>query len=228
MPLTERGKTQARQLGAQLHCLRVDVAVATRFLRTQQTAELALDGRDVPLMIEPHFDEVRAGTYDGAPVDTYWAWEEQHPTSQRLPQGESVDEAFLRIADGLQRLLSRTEPVTLVVLHSFALHSIASAAGSSRLPGEALFANAVPYLFHEDAVARAGAGLEAIGRGRQKVNLRRRRRFRRIPRPIGHVALLQRVPASRRLGRGLPQLHRHHSRLRMTAPARRGLPPQPG
>jgi hypothetical protein len=113
MPLTERGKTQARQLGAQLHCLRVDVAVATRFLRTQQTAELALDGRDVPLMIEPHFAEVRAGTYDEAPVDTYWAWEEQHPTSQRLPQGESVDEAFLRIADGLQRLLSRTEPVTL-------------------------------------------------------------------------------------------------------------------
>jgi broad specificity phosphatase PhoE len=42
MPLTERGKTQARQLGAQLHCLRVDVAVATRFLRAQQTAELAL------------------------------------------------------------------------------------------------------------------------------------------------------------------------------------------
>jgi hypothetical protein len=36
------------------------------------------------------------------------------------------------------------------------------------------------------------------------------------------------VPASRRLGRGVPQLHRHHSRLRMTAPARRGLPPQPG
>jgi hypothetical protein len=41
-----------------------------------------------------------------------------------------------------------------------------------RKPGEALFANAVPYLFHEDAVAHAGAGLEAIGRGRQKVNLR--------------------------------------------------------
>jgi hypothetical protein len=41
---------------------------------------LALDGRDVPLMIEPHFDEVRAGTYGGAPGDTYWAWEQQHST----------------------------------------------------------------------------------------------------------------------------------------------------
>jgi broad specificity phosphatase PhoE len=173
MPLTERGKMQARQLGAQLDCLRIDVAVATSFLRTQQTAELALGGRDVPLMIEPHFDEVRAGTYDGSSVDAYRAWEAQHPTSERLPQGESVDDAFLRIAGGLRRrLLSRTEPVTLVVLHSFALRYIASAASSSRLPGDGLFANAVPYLFHEDAVARAAAALEAIGRGRQKVNLR--------------------------------------------------------
>jgi 2,3-bisphosphoglycerate-dependent phosphoglycerate mutase len=99
MPLTERGKTQARQLGAQLECLRIDAAVATRFLRTQQTAELALGGRDVPLIIEPHFDEVRAGSYDGAPVVTYWAWEQQHATSERLPDGESVDEAFVRIGD---------------------------------------------------------------------------------------------------------------------------------
>ena len=165
MPLTERGETQARQLGAQLACLRIDVAVATRFLRTQQTAELALGGRDVPLMIEPHFDEVRAGTYDGASVYAYWAWEQQHPTSESLPQGESVDEALLRIANGLRRLLSRTDSVTLVVLHAFALHNIASAAGSSRPPGEALFAHAVPYLFDEDAVARAAAALEAIGRG---------------------------------------------------------------
>ena len=167
MPLTERGRTQARQLGAQLDCLHIDLAVATRFLRTQQTAELALGGRDVPLMIEPHFDEVRAGVYDGTSVDTYWAWEEQHPTSERLPEGESVDEALLRIADGLRRLLSRAEPVTLVVLHSFAVHHIASAAGSSGLPGDALVPNAVPYLFHEDAVARAAVGLDAIGRGRQ-------------------------------------------------------------
>jgi broad specificity phosphatase PhoE len=89
-----------------------------------------------------------------------------------LPHGESVDDAFLRIADGLRRLLARTEPVTLVVLHSFALRYIASAARSSGLPGDALFANAVPYLFHEAAVARAAAGLEAIGRDRQRANLR--------------------------------------------------------
>jgi broad specificity phosphatase PhoE len=171
IPLTERGETQARQLGAQLDCLRIDVAVATRFLRTQQTAELALRGRDVPLVIEPDFDEVHAGTYDGAPIDAYWAWEGRHRTSERLPQGESVDEAFLRTADGLRRLLSRTEPVTLVVLHGFGLHYIASAAGPPRLPADAVFANAIPYLFHGDAVARAAAGLEAKGNRQARVRV---------------------------------------------------------
>src|SRR5258705_12381332 len=148
VPLTERGKTQARQLGAQVECLRIDVAVATRFRRTQQTAELALGSRDVPLIVEPGFDEVQAGAYDGAPLDEYRAWENRHPTWERLPQGESVDDAVLRVAEGLRRLLARTEPVTLVVLHSFALHYIANATSSSR-PHDAAFGNAVPYLFHE-------------------------------------------------------------------------------
>jgi hypothetical protein len=49
------------------------------------------------------------------------------------------------------------------VLHSFALHYIARSARSSRLAGDALFANAVPYLFQDDALARAAAHLE-VGR----------------------------------------------------------------
>ena len=60
--LTARGRTQARALGAQLAGLHVDLAVGTRLLRTQQTIDLALDGRQVPTLIEPGFDEIRAGT----------------------------------------------------------------------------------------------------------------------------------------------------------------------
>src|SRR5262249_32460147 len=40
--LTEHGRQQARELGAQLTNLGVDLAVATRFLRTQQTIDIAL------------------------------------------------------------------------------------------------------------------------------------------------------------------------------------------
>ena len=47
--LTPHGTEQARRLGQQLANLDIDLAVATRFLRTQETVELALHGRDVPL-----------------------------------------------------------------------------------------------------------------------------------------------------------------------------------
>jgi hypothetical protein len=46
--LTPRGQAQARELGAQIASLDVERAIATRFARTRQTAELALDGRDGP------------------------------------------------------------------------------------------------------------------------------------------------------------------------------------
>jgi hypothetical protein len=76
-----------------------------------------------------------------------------------------VDDALLWYANALQRLLSRTETVTLVVVHEFALRQIAAAAATrSSLTPQPPFANAVPYLFGERAVERAAAGLEALAR----------------------------------------------------------------
>jgi broad specificity phosphatase PhoE len=161
--LTEHGRQQARELGAQLTNLGFDLAVSTRFLRTQQTIEIALRGRRVPILIEPGFDEVNAGDFDGAPIDTYWSWKDGHTSHENFPAGESEDDALRRYADALQRLLGRTEPVTLVVTHEHALRSIAMAAAHDPLslgPDTAL-ANAVPYSFDERALRRARTGLLA-------------------------------------------------------------------
>ena len=125
--LTEHGRQQARELGAQLTNLGVDLAVATRFLRTQQTIEIALRGRQVPILIEPGFDEVNAGDFDGAPIDTYWSWKDGHTSRENFPGGESEDDALRRYADALQRLLGRTEPVTLVVTHELRPAVVATA-----------------------------------------------------------------------------------------------------
>jgi broad specificity phosphatase PhoE len=163
--LTQRGRVQARQLGAQLADLEIDIAVCTRLLRTQQTVELALRARPVPVIIDEDFDEVRTGVFDEEPIGDYWSWEQQHLESERLPRGESVDEALTRYAKGLRRLLLRTEPVTLLVLHEFALHRIATAGtASSSLTASANFTNALPYLFDENALERAAAHLETSTR----------------------------------------------------------------
>ena len=161
--LTERGRAQARALGAQLANVHIDLAVGTRFQRTQETIGIALDGRRVPVLIEPGLDELRAGDLDGAPMETFWSWRRQHTMSDRLPHGESPDDALRRYASALRRLLARTEPVTLVVLHESALRNIALAADAdgSPLPPGAV-GNAIPFLFDEHAVSRAATSLDVM------------------------------------------------------------------
>jgi len=160
--LTARGRTQARALGTQLANLHINLAVGTRLLRTEQTIGITLQGRRVPVLIEPGLDEIQAGDLDGEPMESYWSWKREHTADERLPHGESLNHALGRYADALRRLLARTEPVILVVLHELALRHIVTAAAPdlSRLPGTE-FANAVPYLFDERAVRRAAEALEA-------------------------------------------------------------------
>jgi broad specificity phosphatase PhoE len=163
--LTERGQAQARALGAQLANVPISLAVCSRLLRTRETVSIALGGRPVPVLTEPGFDEIRAGDLDGEPIQAYWDWLGQHTASDRLPHGESLDDALRRYAGALRGLLARTATVTLVVTHELALRHIAAAAappGRPPWPGTD-FAHAVPYLFDSRAVRRAAAGFAAEG-----------------------------------------------------------------
>jgi broad specificity phosphatase PhoE len=163
--LTAKGRDQALRLGGQIANLRLDLAVATRFLRTQQTLRIALRGRDVPTLIEPDLDEIRAGDFDGGQIDDYRSWKQRHAWSDAFPHGESVDDALLRYARALASLLGRAERAILVVVHEFALRQIAAAAAtatSTRIHAE--LANATPYLFDHEAVARAANRLEYLAR----------------------------------------------------------------
>jgi broad specificity phosphatase PhoE len=162
--LTARGRTQARALGAQLAGLHVDLAVGSRPPAPHPAAiDLALHGRPVPTLIEPGFDEIRAGDLDGARIDAYRSWRDQHTAADRPPHGESIDDALRRYADALERLLARKEKVTLVVIHEIALRNIAAAAATGSSPfNDSAFPNAAPYLFDEPAVRRAAASLEAL------------------------------------------------------------------
>jgi len=160
--LSARGQAEARVLGIQLANVHVDLAVGTRLLRTQQTIDIALQGRQVPVLIEPDFDELRGGDLDGGPIEAYRSWRHQHSLSDRLPHGESPADALRRYANALRRLLARTETITLAVIHELGLRNIVTgAADGSRWPDMA-FANAVPFLLDEDAVRRAAASLDAM------------------------------------------------------------------
>ena len=83
------GFASQRVLGMQFANVHLDLAVATRLLRTRQTIDIALHGRQVPVLIGPDFDELRGGDLDGGPIEAYRSWRNQHSLGDRLPHGES-------------------------------------------------------------------------------------------------------------------------------------------
>jgi broad specificity phosphatase PhoE len=162
--LTEQGREEARQLGVQLANVPVDVCVHTRFPRTRETAEIALSGRDAPLLTEPLLDDIDVGDFDGAPVEEYREWKHAHPRSVPFPGGESLDDAASRYAQGWARLLALPHRVVLVVCHEIPLrYALNAAGGSDSLDGPVHeLRNATPYLFDEASLARSVAGIQRV------------------------------------------------------------------
>jgi alpha-ribazole phosphatase len=162
--LTENGREEARLLGQQIAHVRLDLCICTRFSRTRETAELALAGRDVPIEVEPLLDDIDVGDLEGLPLEDYRAWKREHTRRDAFPAGESLDAAARRYARAFRRLLERPETSFLVVTHEIPLrYAINAADGSNDLDGPAhQLANATPYLFDEDALARAIEGIELL------------------------------------------------------------------
>jgi alpha-ribazole phosphatase len=112
------GTVAASALAPQFARLPLDLAVHTRFARTRETLSLLLGRRrDVRIAVEPGFDDIDVGEFEGAHILAYRAWRKLHGPNQAMPGGESRLAALARYADASARLLARhdAERVLLVV-----------------------------------------------------------------------------------------------------------------
>jgi broad specificity phosphatase PhoE len=164
--LTENGRAEATLLGKQIAHIPLDLCVHTRFGRTQETADVALSGREVPFEVEPLLDDIDVGDLEGKTLDDYRAWKHAHSRRDAFPGGESLDTAAQRYAQAYRKLLERPERSILVVTHEIPLrYAINAADGSDDLDGPThQLANATPYLFDEAAMTRAIEGIERLAR----------------------------------------------------------------
>ena len=163
--LTERGEEESRGLGEQVAHFPFDACIHTRFPRTRETAEIALaDREDVPLLVEPLFDDIDIGELEGEKLETYRAWKHGHPRDVPFPGGESLDDAARRYADAFGKLLASPYGSVLVVCHEIPVrYALNGASGSDSLDGPAHeISNAVPYLFDEGALERAVRGIRRL------------------------------------------------------------------
>lgn len=117
-PLTDLGRRQARALGRTLAGEAIDVCAVTEFERVRETAEIALAGRDVPVLVVPELNDPRVGDFEGRAAAEYGRWAWSSGPLDAPPAGEHRAELATRYARGLRTLLERPEATILHVGHS--------------------------------------------------------------------------------------------------------------
>jgi probable phosphoglycerate mutase len=140
--LTERGREQARHLGELLAGTPIDLCAVSEFQRVQETADLALAGRDVQRLVLPELNDIRFGEFEGRLLVDYRAWARGHGPEDEVPGGESRAESVRRYVAGFRAVLNRPEQTILVVAHSLPIRYVLNAAAGG-LPKPAM--EQVPY-----------------------------------------------------------------------------------
>jgi probable phosphoglycerate mutase len=115
VPLTDRGRDQARALGRAAGP--VDRVAHTRFARTRETAELAWPG--APAFELPELDEIAFGRWEGSAWnDGYAEWAHTTAPEEDPPGGgESRTTAVARYVRGYRRLLELPDRRVALVAH---------------------------------------------------------------------------------------------------------------
>jgi 2,3-bisphosphoglycerate-dependent phosphoglycerate mutase len=161
--LTETGREQARQLGRVLAGERIDLCATSEFERAWETADLALEGRDVRRLVLPELNDIRFGRFEGGALADYRAWARAHgPTEPAPGGGESRVETVARYVSAFRTILARPEETVLVVAHSLPIRYVLNAAaGSTPLPAIEQVPYAEPFRLTraelESAVGRLAA-----------------------------------------------------------------------
>ena len=122
IPLSPRGEAQARRLRSRLAHEPITTAYASDLQRAWLTAELALDGRDIPVVRDPVWRELRFGDWEGltsaetvARDPEIAAARRRRPGSVRPPGGEHLADMRDRIAPAIEAIRLRHPGETVLV-----------------------------------------------------------------------------------------------------------------
>lgn len=137
IPLSDAGRAMARQAQEEYRELHFDICYTSPLLRARETAEILLEGRQIPIVTDERLVEMSFGSFEG--VQNYWGTPDspirflfQHPEmyTESVGGAETFAELFQRtgafLEEVVQPRLERGEDV-LIVAHGATNCSIISA-----------------------------------------------------------------------------------------------------
>ena len=109
IPLNEEGRMMARKAAAEYRNVNFDICFCSPLVRARETAQILLEGRDVPVEYDERLTEMCYGEYEGVahifklpdcPIKNLFL----HPELYTVPVkgGESFDELFSRTGEFLR------------------------------------------------------------------------------------------------------------------------------
>ncbi len=121
-PLTEKGKKQAKALGRRLKEIGFDAVYSSPLGRTLKTAEIALDGKDLPVNKDERLKEIDMGEWEGTKADKIKEmfpdlyedfWERPHRYDPE--DGESFDDVKERVLSFLDEMIEKHDGETILI-----------------------------------------------------------------------------------------------------------------
>ena len=165
--LSDDGREEARNLGAQIAGIEIGVVVVSSFPRAQETARIALGAAraETPVVVDPELGDVRIGSLEGRTLQDYRDWKRGRSRDDPFPGGgESLDDAARRYAGAFGRIAGREEPVVLCVCHEIPVrYAVNMASGSPEFDAPVHdVKNATPYLFSGHSLERAAVRMREL------------------------------------------------------------------
>ncbi|MCC6103484.1 MAG: histidine phosphatase family protein, partial [Olegusella sp.] len=142
IPLTARGRQQAEQAARLLEGIPFSLCFSSPLSRAYETAEIALAGRDVPIVKEPLLMEQAYGVAEGSSHEGFslqgsavFGYETQPELYVAPIGGESFDQLYERIRHFFDKVLvpaTQTHAHILVVAHGAVLCALANMIAGER------------------------------------------------------------------------------------------------
>ena len=108
IPLNEEGREMAKRAADEYKDVHFDICFSSPLIRAKETAEILLEGRNIPIEYDERLEEMGFGIYEGSkdyfenaeyPLNLFF----ETPQDYKIPviEGESMDELFKRTGDFL-------------------------------------------------------------------------------------------------------------------------------